>query len=1066
MSRVIAWFVHNPVAANLLMFVLLAGGMMALPLINQEEFPSIETDVVRVTVEYTGATPEEIERSICVRIEEEIEGVPNLKRVRSTSVEGVCAVTIEVVAGADVNDALAEVENRVDAIDTFPDEAEKPIVSKLVIRNTVIRAAIHGHTGERTLKLLGQQARDEIAGLPEVSQASLTHTRPYELSIEVSEETLRRHGITLDTIAAAVRRSSLDLPGGSVKTTDGEILLRTKGQAYQGEEFESIVVLTRNDGTSVRLGEIARVIDGFEDVDLSARFAGSPAAIVKVERIGDEDILDIAGAVKEWTVGFRERLPEGVEITLFNDASADLEVRLDALVGNARSGLFLVVAILALFLRFRLAMWVAAGVPISFLGAIMMFPSLDLSISTLTVMAFILVIGILVDDAIVIGESVYTREATAKNQTEAAILGTQEVYVPVIFGVMTTVAAFLPLVLAPGNMGRFFSVIGVTATICLFFSLIESQLILPCHLAHRRTESSAGEPNRFVARWMRFQGFMGNWLEQFAKERYGSALHRALEYRYVTAALALGLMIVTAALFSSGRMRYQFFPDVQGNDVFASLTLPQGTPLETARAAAKGLEDSAVEVAAGFESEYPDDPNPIVHMVSSIGEKLDRDGPGSFAVRSGGSHIIEVGLQLTTTTLRSFDAVEFANRWRTRAGAFPDQVELVFTSNAFSAGDAIGIELRGGSVATRTQAAAELRGRLASYKGVVDIADSFRGGKQEVQLALFPEARPLGLTLQDLARQVRQSFYGEEAQRIQRGQDDIKVMIRYPENERQSLGSLEEMRIRTGDGVEVPFAAVADAQLDRGFATIQRTDGQRVVTVTADVDRGVTTPERVLASVLKEMPSLLAGYPGVSYRLSGEQEENASALAGLLRGAVLALLLIYALLAIPLQSYSQPFVIMSVIPFGAVGAILGHLIMGWDLVFFSVLGIMALSGVVVNASLVLVHSVNRRRAEGLHTEDAVRSAGIARFRPIVLTCMTTFIGLVPLMFEAAPPAIPLIPMAISLGYGVLMSAVVTLFLVPAGYLILEDLTGSREESPAETLEDVRPLPVSARAIAD
>jgi multidrug efflux pump subunit AcrB len=1039
-SRIIAWFVHNPVAANLLMLVLVVGGLITLPTVRQEEFPTIDSDLIRVSVEYPGATPEETEESVCLRIEEAIAGTPDIDRMNALAVEGACVVTLELVIGADGNTALAEIDNRVQGIDTFPEETERPVVSKVIVQSLALQLAIAGDTDERTLRILGQRARDEIALLPGVSQVKFDYVRPYEISVEVPEETLRRHGLTLDAVTMAVRTSSLDLPGGSVKTSGGEILLRSVGQAYRGADFEKIVVLTRNDGTSLTLGEIATIVDGFEDADLGARFNGKPAVIVQVDRIGDEDILDIVAQVRPWLTEFRRTVPEGIEVTVFNDASQDLIARLSALSGNARSGLILVVGVLALFLRFRLAMWVAAGVPISLLGALMCFPAFGISISTLTVMAFILVLGILVDDAIVIGESVHTREEQTDDQAEAAIQGTLDVYIPVFFGVMTTVAAFIPLIIVPGRMGQFFSWLGLTAIICLFFSLVESQLILPAHLAHRKTSSEKSRPSAWGGRWRTFQGHMADWLETLGKVHYGRALSHAMEWRYVTASIAIGILVLTIALFSSGRMRYQFFPAVEGDIVTAILTMPQGIPLRHTERAVAQLQAAANKLEAEFAQEYPDQPI-IKQTVATIGKQLNmQGGPPDMSVSVGGTHLASFFLQLTPDSGREVGAAEVTRRFREQVGSIPDAVELTFSSDSFSAGEPLNFQLQGGTIEILARAAAELREQLATYRGVTDIADSFRAGKQEVRLSLREEARPLGLTQRDLARQVRQAFYGEEIQRVQRGRDDVKVMVRYPETERRSLGSLEEMRIRTGEGIEVPFDAVAEASLGRGFATIRRTDRERVVSVTANIDRAITTPETVIADMKRAIPTILIDYPGVSYQLDGEQREQSIALAGLIRGTIIALLLIYALLAVPLRSYLQPLVIMSVIPFGAVGAILGHLIMGWDVVFFSVLGIVALSGVVVNASLVLVHYINGQREEGRALVDCVREAGVVRFRPIVLTSLTTFIGLVPLMFEGDVAAAPLIPMAIALGYGVLCAAVVTLFLVPCGYLILEDLT--------------------------
>lgn len=1054
MQRVIEWFVHNPVAANLLMIVMVVGGLLVLSTIRQEEFPAIEPEIVRITVEYRGASPAEVEQSICLRIEEAIEGTPNLDRIRTVAAEGACNVTAEMQIGSDVDAATADIQNRVDAIDSFPVDAEKPSISKYEMRRGVLKIAVSGDIAERDLKEIGQRARDEIAALDEVSQAELVYDRPYEVSIEISEETLRRHELDLETVAAAVRNASLDLPGGSVKTEGGEILLRAKGQAYRGAEFEEIVVLTRTDGTLVRIRDLGEVVDGFEDTELRGFFNGDPSVVVKVLLIGDEDVLDAAAAVKDWLPGFRASLPEGVAVTVFNDESLDLVARLDVMLHNARSGLVLVLLTLTLFLRFRLAMWVAAGVPISFLGAIMLFPTFGVTISTLTVMAFILVLGILVDDAIVIGESVHTAEGRQTDQVRAAIDGTVAVYVPVFFGVMTSMAAFLPIILVPGRMGEFFGVIGVAAILCLVFSLVESQLILPAHLAHRRvTTRGGGEPNTLVAAWLGFQNRVAGGLERLGHVHYRRFLGAIVEWRYAFVVAAIGVLVMSAALFASGRLRYQFFPQVTGNIAYATLTMPQGVPLERTEIAVAQIQRAAFELKRELDAEIPG-PSIVVHSFASIGEQLGRDGP-SRPDQLGGAHLAEVGLELVASVDRDITTDEVVARWREKTGPVPDAVELLFGSDAFSAGEPINIELYGASdIDELTQASAMVKGFLASFAGVSDIADSFRAGKQEVQLSVRETALPLGLTQNDLARQVRQAFHGEEAQRIQRGRDDVRVMVRYPEAERRSLGSLEEMRIRTRDGTEVPFAAVADAEITRGFATIQRTDRRRVVTVTADVDRTVTTPGKVLAAFDAWLPQLRAAYPNVTYRLGGEQREQAEAGAGLVRGFGMALLLIYVLLAIPLKSYLQPLIIMSVIPFGTVGAILGHYLLGWDVVFFSILGMVALSGVVVNASLVLVHAINTERDAGASTADAIRRASVSRFRPIALTTATTFLGLLPLMFETAVPAQPIIPMAISLGFGVLYASIMTLLLVPAGYVILEDLKGlvgrdAKQEGAAE-----------------
>ena len=1051
MSRAIAWFVHNPVAANLMMIVMVVGGLLVLSEIRQEEFPAIEPDAVQVTVEYRGASPAEVEQSICLRVEEAIEGTPDIDRINTVAAEGACNVTAELVIGSDVEAATADIQSRIDAIDTFPVEAERPIVAALETRSGVLKIAISGDVDERDLKELGQRARDEITALPEVSQAVLVYDRPYEISIEISEDTLRRHGLNLGEVADAIRKASLDLPGGSVKTAGGEILLRAKGQAYRRGDFEEIVVLTRRDGTIVRVADLGVVIDGFEDTDLRGIFNGQPSVVVKVQRIGDEDTLEAAAAVKAWLPAFRSSLPPGVAVTLFNDESLDLVVRLAVLEKNGFWGLVLVVLVLALFLRFRLAMWVVAGVPISLLGAVMMFPALGLTISTMTVMAFILVLGVLVDDAIVIGESAHTYEKELGDQVEAAIEGTKAVYVPVVFGVMTTMAAFLPIMIVPGRMGAFFGVIGQTAVVCLVFSLIESQLILPAHLAHRRTKSVRADPHPLSVRWNGIQNELSAWLERLAQVHYRGLLESALEWRYAVVVSAIGVLVLTFATLQSGRLKYQFFPQIEGNIAYASLTMPRGIPLERTEAAVAQMQAAADELRAEIDA-ATEGPSIFVHSFGSIGQQLARDGPDDGG-GEGGSHLAELGIELVPSVEREIETKEVLNRWRELTGPVPDAVQLRFNSDAFSAGEPIHIELSGiDDIDQLTEAAAYVKRFLSTFAGVFDVADSFRGGKQEVQLAVRETALPLGLTQIDLARQVRQAFYGEEAQRVQRGRDDVRVMVRYPESERRSLGSLEDMRIRTPDGIEVPFAAVAEAEVSRGFASIRRTDRRRVVTVTADIDAtSESTPDRVVAAFEEWVPELYAAFPGVTYRLGGEQEESSEAASGVFKGFGMALMIIYVLLAIPLHSYSQPLIIMSVIPFGTVGAILGHMLLGWDIVFFSVLGMIALSGVVVNSSLVMVHTINLQRERGAGFYDAVQAAAVLRFRPIALTTATTFMGLLPLMFETAVPAMPIVPMAISLGFGVLYASVMTLFLVPVGYVILDDLFGSGRRAEAKNL---------------
>jgi multidrug efflux pump subunit AcrB len=1070
----IAWFARNPVAANLLMVLFLVGGLAALPAIHQKSFPDFEIEIVQVGVVHPGAAPEEVEQSVCVRIEEEIQAIEGIERITSTASEGVCGVSAELLSGYPIDRALTEIKNSVDSIDTFPEDAEKPIVSHLTLRRNALQLALSGPVSEQALKVHGEHIRDEISSLPGVTQVELTSVRPYEISIEVPEESLRRHGITFDQVAEAVRRGSLDRPGGSIRAAEGEVLLRARGQAYTGEEFASLVVVTRPDGTRVLLRDIANVVDGFAEDERYARFDGDPAVMIQVYRVGDQRVLELVDTVKRYAADARSRLPEGIALTVWRDGAEYLRDRLNILLDNGRTGFVLVFVVLALFLRLRLAFWVSLGVPIAFLGALWVFPFGRLSIDVISLFAFIMVLGLLVDDAIVVGENVHRhQEETDEDSLTAAIRGTREVSVPVIFGVLTTVTAFLPMLIAPGTMGQIFGEIGLVVVVCLLFSLVESQLILPAHLGHMKIARGArASDGRGVARhWRRIQDVSAAWLERLATRGYRRALERVLEFRYAALAAGAVLLMVTTALIAAGHLPFTFFPPVSNDYVSARLSMPLGTPVEvTARAVAE-LERSAEALRAELAAEYPGGDPIVEHVLAAVGEQTDSGGPPNQASEaSSASHLGEVSIELQGGDHRPIEANAVAQRWRELTAPIPGVEELVFVSSLFSAGDPIDVQLQAADVDMLERAADLLREKLAHYDGVVDIADSFRGGKQEIALTILPEAEALGLTLEDLARQVRQAFYGEEAQRIQRGRDDVKVMVRYPESQRRSLADLENLRIRTPEGGEVPFYAVARAESGRGYAAIRRADRQRIVRVTADIDAARANAGAVLrdleAGFLQE---LVREHPGLDYSLEGEQSEQREALGALARNYVFALVLIYSLLAVPLRSYGQPLIIMAVIPFGLVGAIAGHLILnllslvglhrGVTFNMMSVFGVVALSGVVVNASLVLVHYVNGCRERGLPIAEAVTTAGVARFRPIVLTSLTTFAGLLPLVMERSVTATFLIPMATSLGFGVMFATVISLFLVPASYLVLDDLVRLwRHRPPAPpVLARVAPL---------
>jgi multidrug efflux pump subunit AcrB len=1034
-----AWFAENRVAANLLMILILAGGGLTAFQLRQEVFPELSSEIVSVTVPYPGAAPEEVEDGVVTRIEDAIQGVEGIQEITATASEGVGSVRAEVLDGADMQRVLGDVKNRIDGITSFPEEAEEPIVQELVIRRQVINVAVSGRVGERTLKEIGRRVRDDLAARPEVTQVELEVARPYEISIELPESTLRRYGLTLEGVAQAVRRASLDLPGGSVETGGGEILLRTQGQAYVGRQFERLPLVTRPDGSRLLLGDVATVVDGFAETDQSARFDGEPAVLVKVYRVGDQDAIDVADTVKRYVETVD--VPEGVTLTLWQDDTAILESRRDLLVENGTYGLLLVLLVLSTFLRLRLAGWVAVGIPVSFLGAIWMMPALDVTINMISLFAFIVVLGIVVDDAIVVGENIYTHYQRGGEGLQAAVGGVQEMAVPVTFAVLTTVAAFSPLLAVPGNTGKIMRVIPLIVIPVLAFSLVESLLILPAHLSKLYHEKGK-KRSRASRAWRGFQDRFAAFLDRVIRQVYEPFLERALEWRYLTLAVGVAVLVVVGGLVAGGWVRFTFLPSVEADNVVAILTMPQGTPPETTADAVAKLEDAAREVAREIEEETGD--APFRHVLASTGQQPFRTAQGQNAGGTGGSfsgsHLGEVNVELVGSEAREITSQEIADRWRRTAGAIPDAVELTFTASLFSVGEAINLQLTGEDLERLQAAADELKTALGRYAGVFDVADSFRAGKQELELEITPEAESLGLTLSDLATQARHAFYGAEAQRIQRGREEVKVMVRYPESERRSLGDVEDMRVRAPGGVQVPFETAARAELGRGYASIQRVDRRRAVHVTADVDEETSNANEVLASLEREvLPRLTADYPGVEWQVAGEQEEQQETLGGLARGFGVALMVIYILLAIPFRSYFQPLVIMSAIPFGLVGAVLGHMVMGMNLTILSGFGIVALTGVVVNDSLVMLDFINRSYRGGDSLDHAIRSAGKARFRPILLTSLTTFAGLTPLLLERSLQAQFLIPMAVSLAFGVLFATVITLILVPVLYGIYQDV---------------------------
>lgn len=1035
MNALIAWFARNSVAANLLMVFVTVAGISSVLTVKQEVFPEFALDLVSIEVPYLGAAPEEVEQAVNVRIEEAIQGIEGIKQITSTASEGSGSVRIELELGADPRKVVDDIRSNVDAITTFPDETEQPIIREIRGRRRVIDIAVSGQADEFTLKTLAERVRDDLAALPEITQVEMANARPYEISIEVSEASLRRHGLTFQEVADAVRRSSLDLPGGSVRTDGGEILLRTIGQAYRGNEFENLVVWTRADGSRLLLRDVATVIDGFAETDQMARFDVQPTMLVSVFRTGDQSALDISDAVHRYVASGNARMPDGISLTTWQDEAKILDDRLALLLRNGASGFVLVFVVLALFLDLRLALWTSLGIPFSFFGALWLMPGLEVSINEISLFGFILVLGILVDDAIVVGENIRSHQERRGEGLRGSIEGAQEVSTAVIFAVLTTVAAFVPLMLVPGMMGKIFRVIPLVVIPCLLFSVVESFAILPSHLTYAPARTAR------PSLWGRFQGLFTGGLRRFIRHVYSPVLDLALRWRYSTAAIAAAILIVTVGMVVGGLVRFHFFPSLEAEFISAAVTMPLGTPADQTSEAIAQLEEGAAALRA--ELIALDGVDPFRHVYSSVGDQpLAAQGGSPFGAvfNLASANLGEITVELAPSEQRTVTSEMLGNRWRDATGPIASATDVKFTATVMSPGDDVDIQLMGQDIEQLRGAADAIKARLTGYAGVFEITDSFRQGKQEMQLGIKPAAETLGLTLEDLGRQVRQAFYGEEAQRIQRGRDDVRVMVRYPESERRSLGNLENMRIRTPGGGEVPFGQVAEVQQGRGFASIRRVDRQRAINVTAAVDAGVTSSQEVILDLESRiLPEVLAAYPGVGFSFEGAQAEQRDAVGGLQKGFGLALLAIFALLAIPLRSYAQPLIIMSAIPFGLVGAVWGHLLLGLDVTMMSMFGLVALSGVVVNDSLVMVDLINRERARNSSLDDAVRAAGVGRFRAVILTSLTTFLGLSPLILEKSFGAQFMVPMAVSLAFGVVFSTGITLIMVPTAFLILEDL---------------------------
>ncbi len=1037
MKPALRWMAENHVAANLLMMVFVVGGLFMLTNIRQEIFPEVMLDAIQVKVVYPGATPEEVEDGIILQIESGVRGIEGIKQIRSIAAEGYGVVTAELLSGVNADRILQDIKSEVDRIITFPEDAEEPVISKLVNRRQVLSVIVYGNLSEKSLRQQAELIRDDLLDLPEITQVSIGGVRPYEIDIEIPEETLRRYGITLEDVGRRIRKASLDIPAGVIRTQGGEILIRTKEKRYTGREYESIGIITLKDGTEITLGEIADVRDGFAETDTSARFDSKPAAIVTVFRVGDERPIAISDAVKKYMHDREAVLPPGVGLAIWHDRSDVLKSRMQLLEKNAFMGLILVFITLSLFLQMRLALWVMLGIPISFLGAFFLMPAMHVTINMISLFAFIMALGMVVDDAIVVGENIFEHRQRGENYLQAAVNGVQGVAVPVIFAVLTSVTAFLPLIFVTGVMGKFISVIPLVVISVLSISLVESLFVLPAHLSLGNGTAGVGKSS--PGRLERIRLHVSGWLTSFINGPYAWLLGLGIRYRYVSLAVAIAILLMSIGLVGGGIIKFRFMPKVDGDVIKGQITMAVGTPVERTAAVEEYIERKAVETVEALQRENGKEEQLLRHIFSVVGGTMPRGGPAGAAGLAG-ANLAEVALLLTPGEDRSTPASTIEALWRKKIGDIPGIEALSIDSDMVHMGANIDIQLAHKDYSVLIAAADRLKDAMAQYPGLGDIADSHSEGKREIKIRLTREGRVLGVTEESLGRQIRAAYYGAEALRFQRGRDEVKVMVRYPERDRRSLASLDDLRIRLPGGGEIPLRRVATIQYGLGYSTINRTDQKRVIDVTATVSGKKANAEEIVADlqagILKQ---LAADYPGLSYSLEGEGKERRESMDSMKKGFILAMFGVYALLAIPFRSYMQPFIIMASIPFGIIGAILGHLIMGFDISILSMFGIVALSGVVVNDSLLLIDYVNQRRREGIHIADALMTAGIRRFRPILLTSLTTFFGLAPLIFERSFQAQFLIPMALSLAYGVMAATGITLLLIPSLYYVLDDI---------------------------
>lgn len=1040
-TGIIAWFARNPVAANLLMLIIMTVGLGSAVTIQRTMFPTFDFELIFITVPYPGAAPEEVEQGVVMKVEEAINDVDGIKRVESDSFESYGRIMIEPQDGVEITRLLNDIQNRIDGISHFPDEAEEPIISQPELMFPTMTIQLSGPLDERSMKALADEMRRELLTFPEISAADVVGARDYEISVEISEQLLREYHLTLGDVSRAISASSLDLPAGSVQTRNGDIMLRTLGQAYVQHDFEQIALKTWPDGTRLLLGDIATVNDGFVDATGFAQFNGQYSLGINVFAMGKQDIIQTADVTRAYLEEKRARLPQGVTVDVWSDATYYLKGRLGMMLKNLAIGALLVFITLALFLEIKLAFWVMLGIPVCFLGAMAMLntPYVDASLNMISIFGFILVLGIVVDDAIIMGESAYSEQERYGHSVDNVIRGVYRVSTPATFGVLTTIVAFMPTLFVQGAFGPMPAACGWVVILCLVFSLVESKWILPAHLAHSKPTK-----NPLLLRVDHLQENINRHLRHFIETRYLPLMQRCVANRYATLALFLSLLIMAGGLLAGGTVRTVLSPHTPGEFIAVEVAMTEGSPEERTLQVITEVVQALHRLEREYQQQYNTDDKVITH-VAAYGYE-----------RTKG----RIDVELTKQDTRRISNEDILKRWREATGELHGTKVLAFkSSDGPEFGPNIAFDLKHADFDTLRMAAEELEEQLHHYAGLSDIRNGASDTADEFHLDILPEAESLGLTRYDLGSQVRHAFYGAEAQRVQRGIDEIKVMVRYPKADRENVSSLNSMFIRTPTGDEVPFETVASLEVKQGLLKATRINFQRAAEITAEADIAVVEPSKVLEDVEKRIiPELMSKYPGLSWGISGMAEEEKKLAVSMFTGFGLALFGIYALLAIPTRSYLQPLIIMGVIPFGIIGAIIGHWLTGHDMSMMSVMGIIALSGVVVNDSLILVDYVNKAQAEGIAKNIAIAEAGCRRFRAIMLTSLTTFLGLMPMLLERSAQAQFMVPMAISLAFGIVFATVITLLLVPSLYMILDDLDrwwNAKDQSAGEALTDAQ-----------